>query len=161
MRAGYELLKPISITGGPEELKDNFLGSELIIPKGTRLNPATGQLYLNLYCENVSSYRIYFQSKGQWYSRETEVSAEKYQVPKEIAISEWKIQPDASGEQPDELIIDRMLITAKVKVEEKSFQFALGELRLVERFSKIVPAKGYFFYDLTKDTLNKQLPFDI
>lgn len=161
IRAGYELLTRISITGMPEELEDNFLGSELIIPKGIRLNPATGQLYLNLYCENISSYRIYFQTGGKWYSKEVEVSAEKYQPPKEIAISEWKIQPDASSQQPNELAIDRMLITAKVRAEEKPFQFSLGELRLVERSSKAIAAKGYFFYDLTKDTLNKQIPFDI
>jgi C-terminal processing protease CtpA/Prc len=161
IRMGYEPLKLISITNGPDELKGQFLGSEIILPKETMINLSTGQLYLNLYCENISFYRVYFQIGGKWYSREWEVSAEKYQVPNEIAISEWKLQLDATVRQSDDLPIDRMLITAKVAVPEKPFQFALGELRLIERFPRIVPAKGYFFYDLTKDTLNKQEPFEI
>jgi C-terminal processing protease CtpA/Prc len=116
--------------------------------------------YLNTFIQNVSQFEIFIKDANNlWYRKELKVEHEGYQLPSEVMLSEFSpMTTEALKPTPKtkKIEIKRLLIILKKEKENKPFKFVIGEGEFRKSEFRKVPAKGYFFYELTQDTQNQQ-----
>ncbi|GAA4272636.1 hypothetical protein GCM10022258_19300 [Aquimarina gracilis] len=130
-----------------------------------RLSKHSSFVYTNLFVSNIKSYSLHLQdTDGNWYNHIVKVKHQKYQVPLEISISKFRnIEgiEDQEQEQEDSLDISRIVIAKEQIKKEDPFKFVVAQLSFYDHEISEIPAKGFFFHELTKDSVNHQISYSV
>lgn len=129
------------------------------LSKGVECFIDSTHLYVRAYFENVKNYDIYMHSKStnDWYISSFVVNHDKYQLPLIKKLASWtlvstnvtdKREMLSASKQND--IIDQIAVVAKKRDASKKMIFALADFKIINTYVKGEPARGLFFYQLSK-----------
>jgi len=125
----------------------------------------TGLFYINIYTENVKSYSISIvDNSGHELKKVYALTSDKYQLPVENSLSDF--QPVSANDTKniqtsDNIRLEKLIITLTKRDVQQKVKFAIGECKFSEYSVKDVPARGYFFYELTGNDENRGKSFTV
>ncbi|WDF56222.1 S41 family peptidase [Mucilaginibacter sp. KACC 22063] len=176
--------RPAEFTGGYTFFGPTATLNENIVSKGLELGdkevtkPATGVLqkafllknipvvniktdavYLNICTDNIKAYNISIEDKtGHKYNKEYTIADDGYQVPVQNLLSDFrKLSTDEIKSFPnsDYLQFEKLTFTLTKRDAKRSAKFTIGECAFLKDSVMDVPARGYFFYQVTGNDQNK------